>query len=213
MGTRFHPPAWIVPPAALGLLVGAYFLAQADVHAAACIYLVAALGGAGALTFVVFRGRRRLGLAWRLCALGFAVWACGDLAWLLHDAFGVKTATQTVENGLYLAAYPFLTAGLLAMLVHRRVRVETVFRQLLDAAVLLVSGFCAFWLFYGDHVLAGHGHAFSLVYPLLDLVNAALVARLVFGSGRWPVSYRLLAISLGVIFGADLGWRIMLANG
>lgn len=213
MAIRLHRAAWVLPLVALGLLVPAYLLARASIHASACIYLGAAFGGAGALVLAAFRQRERLGIAWRLCALGFAVWACGDLAWLLHDAFGVRTATRPLEDGLYLATYPFLTGALLSMLFHRRVRVETVIRQLLDTAVLFVSGFCVFWIYYGDGVLAEHEHALSLVYPLLDLVNASLVARLVFGSGRWPVSYRLLALSLGLVFGADLVWRITLADG
>lgn len=207
-----RPPVWSLPLLAGAALCIAYPFVSGNPYANAVLYLTAAFGGTGLAVVSVVR--KRLTLGWALLALGFAAWACGDLVWVLNSLLGIGAVPATMSDVFYLAAYPLLLPALFLLSSPERVSVETVLRQLIDAALLFVSGFCALWIFYGDQITSANGHSvLSLVYPTLDLVLLALVARWVLSSDRWPASYRLLASSLSLMFVADLTWRILLDTG
>jgi hypothetical protein len=76
-------------------------------------------------------------------ALGFVAYAAGDFAWCLHDVLGFTGVPPRLEDAFYLACYPLFVAGLFGLSLSGRQLLETSVRQLLDAALIFVSAFCA----------------------------------------------------------------------
>ena len=199
---------WTLPIVGAIALTPVYVLCSGSALSSSVLYLGAAFAGSGtALAWVLVK---RMGRGWMLVALGFAAWTLGDLAWDLHDVFGISGVSTNLQNGLYLAAYPFLIAGALMLPLVRRSEVETAVRQLMDALLLFASTFSLLWMFYGDELMGGG--ALSVAFPTLDLLTLAIVARAVVGTGNWPTAIRILAIALGLMVAADLTWRLQLAT-
>lgn len=209
---RFSAPS--IPVFGAALLTLAYLQWGNHNKAAAVLYLAAAFSGALTVGAVTIVRRKSFARGWWLFSAGILAWACGDLVWALHDVLGVTAVPPQLENAFYVTTYPFLILAMFALPLGGRTRLDTILRQLLDATLLFASAFCALWVFYGDFLLsAGVRDPFAIVYPSLDLALLAVVIRFVFSSGRWPASYRLLVLSLTLLLGADLMWRVMLANG
>jgi diguanylate cyclase (GGDEF)-like protein/PAS domain S-box-containing protein len=210
-------------PTVLTVAVGAvllalYVLLGSSTVATSVVYEVASIGAAVVTAFALRRRLRIRRSPWRGFCLGFGLYAAGDLSWCLRDSFGVGAVPARLSDACYLAAYPafaWMVAGSSAVW---RERLDTTFRQLVDALLLFVSAYCAAWFFGIDPIIESHRTAgldevLSVLYPTLDLMLLALVARFVFSSHRWPWSWRLLAAGFVAMFGADLAWRLMLANG
>jgi diguanylate cyclase (GGDEF)-like protein/PAS domain S-box-containing protein len=93
-----------------------------------------------------------------------------------------------------------------------------VFRAIADAALLFTGAFSGIWFLLLDPIVDRHElHSTTLAltaaYPTLDLVLLALTLRFTFTSGRWPLSYRLVATAFFAMFLGDITWRIGVANG
>src|SRR5581483_8322623 len=100
----------------------------------------------------------------------------------------------------------------------RREPVETIVRQLIDAALLFTAAYSAVWFLLLDRIVdrntSGGGQlAVSIAYPTFDLALLALATRFAFSSGRWPLPYRMLTGALFLMFVGDMSWRLGLAAG
>lgn len=194
------------------LLIVLYLALRSDPKAEAAVYQSASLF---ALGVVVLRARA-LRCSWpgRFFFAGLGVYSSGDLIWALHELLGVSLPWAWLPDAAYLTCYPLFAAALVGFAAGRREEPETVLRQLLDAAIVFVSGFTAVWFFaLQPHVVGHPGSVLSVVYPAFDLLLLSIAARAALSSSRWPASYLFLSGGFALMFAGDLVWRLMLAAG
>jgi diguanylate cyclase (GGDEF)-like protein/PAS domain S-box-containing protein len=195
------------------LLVVLYFAARHAPRAEAVVYQCASLLALGAVVFRI----RAIRCSWpgRFFAVGLAAFAIGDLIWALQSLLGLSLPWSWLPDAAYLASYPAFAVALVGFAAGRREQPETLLRQLVDAALVFVSGFTAVWfLALQPHFVEGHSaSALLVVYPTLDLILLALAARGALSSGRWSRSYLFLTGGFAFLFAGDLAWRLLLADG
>jgi diguanylate cyclase (GGDEF)-like protein len=144
-------------------------------------------------------------LPWLLMVFGQALFVAGDLAWNWYELQG-EDPFPSVADGLYLAGYPFLAAGLL-LLIRRRLS-DGDRGGLLDAAILTAAVAILSWTFLMQPQLAGTeldplSLAISLAYPIADLILIGVAMGLLTTPGARTPSFRLLAISLVLLLVGD----------
>jgi diguanylate cyclase (GGDEF)-like protein/PAS domain S-box-containing protein len=171
--------------------------------------------GAAALTAVAVGAHRNaMGVrwGWALLGAGIGLWALGDGVWdWITWRSSENPATLYTADALYLAGYPLLAAGLVAMVRARNPRGSR--DGLLDGAILAVAAVILVWVF----LVAPQGRGTELAladrlilgaYPLGDGLLLAGVAWLALSPGRRGAALWLLTGALGLNFGADLAWNL-----
>src|SRR6266508_2561405 len=198
----------------VGLLVaGAAWVLPTVVRAAplasrvGCYELLSAAAVAAIVAGVRWH-RPTVRLPWLLFAAAQLAYFAADVTFyayhlLLHDARYPAPA-----DGLYLAHYPLFVAGLLLLLRRRSPGRDR--DGLLDALIVTTGVGLLAWVFVlGPYVrtagLSLPVRAVSLAYPLMDLLVAAVAARLAVAGGARPPAYWLLLASLVGLLAAD-GW-------
>ena len=163
------------------------------------------------IVYGIKRNRVRDRLPWLLFALGQGLFVVGDLIFSLYDVVFHQTPFPSAADGVYLAAYPVLAAGLL-LLVRRR-RPGQDWAALLDAAIVTVGLGSVSWVllmapYTRDQSLSQADLFISLAYPLADVLLLAVAVRLLFGGGQRSVSRLLIGLSLAslLITDAVYGW-------
>ncbi len=137
-------------------------------------------------TFVYgIRRHARFNLAWTFIAIGWVSFALGDLTFSLYDhAFDIAPF-PSVADVFYLAGYPFIAAGLAALVRRSRPAGDRI--ALIDASIVLVPMAVAAWIYLIAPYAAYGGSTFveravSGAYPLGDLLCLAVLVRLFAGS-------------------------------
>ena len=148
--------------------------------------------------------------AWIVIGVAFAAYLAGDVAWFWLEVVLETEPYPSVADVGYLAFYPLLLVGLLAL---PRERPENPVRALLDLAIVLVgSGTVVWWLVLEPVAVAtasgGVETLVALAYPVGDLLvlfalGATLMARLV-GTSRPALALLGLGLVLNVV--ADLAY-------
>jgi diguanylate cyclase (GGDEF)-like protein/PAS domain S-box-containing protein len=165
----------------------------------------------------VFLNRPAHKLPWLLLAAGNFAFAAGQatqiiLIELLHE----EMPFPSLADGFYLAAYPLYAAGLLGF-VHWR----TGWRDrasLVDALTLTVGLALLSWLFLIDPFARVEGltwvqKAFSIAYPLGDILVLAMLLRLLAGrGGKSPALMLLTAGTVGLLV-ADVMYGLIQLHG
>jgi signal transduction histidine kinase len=149
--------------------------------------------------------RPRQMLPWYLFGAGLLAFSLGDVVFNLYSGVWHRDPpVPSVADIFYLAGYPFLAAGLVALVLG--MRQEDRRFGLLDAALLTVSFTLCQWVFVMRGVVrnsSGADQAVALSYPVMDIV---LLAALVF-FGLTPAwrtaAYRYLGLSLVLLLFAD----------
>lgn len=149
---------------------------------------------------------------WSLIAAAFASILAGDAIWSFIDLVRHADPYPSAADPFYLAFYPLMLAGLLAMPAAKRRRGETV-KFALDAATILVGAGMFVWHFVVRPVVTagtpGTAETFlSLAYPSGDLV-LVFVATVVLlrrpnATVRTPVA--MLAAGIGLFVVADIAY-------
>jgi diguanylate cyclase (GGDEF)-like protein/PAS domain S-box-containing protein len=181
------------------------------------IFVALGITGVTGIVLGVFVNRPVHRVPWLMLAAGNLAFAAGEAAQvvliqLLHE----QNPFPSIADGFYLAAYPLYAAGLLGF-VHRR----TSWRDraaLVDALTLTVGLALLSWLFLIEpyaHVgeLTWVQRAFSMAYPLGDILVLAMLLRLLAGGGGKSPSLILLAVgSLGLL-AADVAYGLIQLHG
>jgi signal transduction histidine kinase len=155
-------------------------------------------------------------LPWRLLLAGQVLYLLADLTfYALHLVLG-NQAYPSVADVLYLAHYPLVIAGVLALVRSRTPGSDRV--SLNDAAIIATSLGVLSWVFLVEPAVGAHGvplqlRIVSAAYPIMDLLVLAAVARLVVGVGFRPPAYWLLVASLLVLLATDTAYTALQANG
>jgi two-component system, cell cycle response regulator len=138
--------------------------------------------------------------AWTLLGIGLLSWAVGDLYWTIVLRDMATAPFPSVDDGLYLAGYGFILAGLVAYVRARVGQMTAVIWTDVAIGALCVAAIGASVLM--DFVLANTSGtpieiAVAVAYPALDLVILAVAAGAVALSG-WRPGRGLALIAAGV---------------
>ena len=164
---------------------------------------------------IAIRAARRatdpsVGRAWWLFAGSFLAYALGDLAWFLIEiVLGQEVPAPSAADLGYLAFYPLLVLGLLALPRERR----TDRTHLLDLAIVCTACAAAIWWLVVGPVAATSGSdlAATLVavaYPVGDLLILFALAAAILGHVRGVPGSVLLLLGAGIVCNtiADLAY-------
>jgi signal transduction histidine kinase len=203
-GLRSRPLAWIY--LALGLAaIGLYFALPWDSVAQVVVYDAISASGGIAVLVGVWANRPALRLPWYLFAAGLLSFTVGDVIFNLYDLVWHRDPPiPSAADVFYLAGYPFLTVGLLLLVV--RLRSAEKRAGVLDAALLIVAfGLCQ-WVFVMTDLVGGGStaeQAVSLAYPTMDIILLGGLAFLALTPAWRTVSYRYLTLALLLLVFAD----------
>jgi diguanylate cyclase (GGDEF)-like protein len=144
--------------------------------------------------------RRDERLQWSLLGIGLLSWAVGDLYWTVELRDQASPSFPSVDDGLYLAGYFFILAGLIAHVRARVGRMTAVVWTDVTVGALCVGAIGASLLM--DFVLANTSGTtpeilVAVAYPTLDLVILAVAAGAVALTG-WRPGRGLALIAAGV---------------
>jgi signal transduction histidine kinase len=145
-------------------------------------------------------------LPWYLFGVGLFAFSIGDVVFNLYaEVWHRDPPVPSVADVFYLAGYPFLAAGLVALVLRMRRR-ERRF-GLLDAALLTVAFALCQWVFVMKGVAEGSGstveRTVALSYPAMDVVLLAALVFFALTPARRTVAYRYLGSSLVLMLFAD----------
>ncbi len=196
-----------------GMFVVAVYFVLPNATSQTAVYSI--LGTASVVCILVgirlHRPTDRLG--WYFLALAGGCFTLGDDAWTVYDTIlHVNVPFPSIADGLYLAGYPFLFAGVLRLTrnPNRSVRRE----DNADAAIVAMGVLAVSWHFLmnsyvHDATLSTFGMLVNLAYPIMDIALVFLVFRtLLFRESRQPFQ-KLLAGAMMVMFVADFTYDLL----
>lgn len=177
-----------------------------------------AIGATGVIGIVlgVFLNRPAHRLPWLLLAAGNFAFASGQAAQIILIQFHGQYVFPSVADGFYLVAYPLYAAGLLGF-----VRWRTSWRDhasLIDALTLTVGLALLSWIFLIEPFarvtdLTWLQKAFSIAYPLGDILVLAMLLRLLTSRGGRSPSLMLLTVGTVGLLMADVAYGLIQLNG
>jgi signal transduction histidine kinase len=164
----------------------------------------------------VRRYRPERPLAWYLLLAGQVLFLLADLIFYSQHLVVGSEAYPSAADALYLAHFPFVVAGVLALVHSRTPGSDRV--SLIDAAVVATSLGVLSWVFMVEPAVLAPGipsevRAVSVAYAAMDLLVLAAAARLVAGVGFRPPAYYLLVLSLALLLAADTAYTSLQLNG
>jgi signal transduction histidine kinase len=208
---------------AVGALIAvAYYLVPATgllPRWAAKIGLYNGLGLSAVAAIVVgtvrYRPERRL--PWVLFGVGLLSYATADIIFYTYQDLLHRDVFPSLADVFYLAAYPFLMAGLLLLIRYRSPGADRA--SLLDALVITVGVGVVSWVFLivpfaraPDLTLSER--LVSMAYPISDVLLLATVVRLAIDRGPRPPAFWVLLTGVGGLLVTDSLYSIIqLAGG
>ena len=176
--------------------IGVYFLLPTDPQNV--LYsLIGLLAVVAAAARAIFRADARA--AWACFAAGLWATAVGDAISGYYEVhYGHAPPTPSAADVFYLAAYPFIAAGICLLLWElggRTVRIAVFDTVIVTAAVVLVQ-----WVFFVSqfvHQDLGAGERIvNMAYPSLDVLLLVGVLQLITGPSNQSTSYRLIVLAI-----------------
>jgi signal transduction histidine kinase len=193
------------------LLAAAYFLVPPAVAKLVVWPLIGVSGAA-----VVVAGARHYRpvrpLAWYLIAAGLLAFVTGDTLYNVRERILHATPTfPSPIDGLYLAVFPLVVAGLFLLIRTRTPGRDTA--SLLDATVIATGAAMLSWIFLivpyvRTPDLTMPERIGSIAYPVADLLLLAMAVRLAVGPGGRPLAWWLIASGIGSLLAADVAFGL-----
>jgi signal transduction histidine kinase len=191
--------------ATLLALTGVYYLLPSGGREQAVLY--GAIGFSAAAAVALGPTRRLPGsdrLPWLLLAAGVACFAAADSLFGYYEQTG-ETPFPSAADGLYLAAYPLLFAGVLLL---GRTRGQELRFALADVFVAAGALALVQWVFVMEPLAkeeSGVARVILLAYPAMDVLLAAALARLLFTPAwRAPALWLLAGAVLLQLVGDEI---------
>ncbi len=181
------------------------------------VSILAQLLAACCAVVVATTSRDRIRWCWALLATMVAMYAAGDVLWLVYGGADGAPPILSVADLLYLLALVPGVLGLLTYPVTRGLR-ATLGPVLLDAGVLGCSALLASQVFVFGEVISAFGSGRTavmlLVYPVTDVMLTCLVLLLLLRSvGEARIDVVLLGLTFAAYTLADNGYALALARG
>jgi diguanylate cyclase (GGDEF)-like protein/PAS domain S-box-containing protein len=170
-----------------------------------------------AMTVGIAVNKPRRRLPWRLVTCGVAALIVGDATYdVLTDVLGYHDPFPSLADVVFLAMYPLLAVGLLLMIRARGGSNDR--HALVDAVIITVGVGLLVWVFLAepymqDSTLTWVEKAFSVAYPLGDVLLLAVLAHLLMTGGAQPWSLRLLTIGTVGLLVSDVIYGFIQLNG
>jgi signal transduction histidine kinase len=155
-------------------------------------------------------------LTWHLFGVGLLSYVTADIIFYTYQDILHQEVFPSVADVFYLAAYPFLMAGLLLLIRARSPGADRA--SLLDALVVTVGLGVVSWVFLvgplahsPDLTLAER--VVSMAYPIMDVLLLATVVRLVVDGGPRPPAFWVLCCGVGALLITDTLYTIIQLTG
>jgi signal transduction histidine kinase len=216
-----RPRAWWIYLAGGVVVAVAYYLVPATglvPRWAAKIGLYNGLGlsAVAAIVVGVVWHRPDRPLTWYLFGVGLLSYVTADIIFYIYQDILHQEVFPSVADVFYLAAYPFLMAGLLLLIRSRSPGADRA--SLLDALVVTVGLGMVSWVFLvgplahsPDLTLAER--VVSMAYPIMDVLLLATVVRLVVDGGSRPPAFWVLCCGVGGLLITDTLYSIIQLTG
>ena len=181
--------------------------------------LINALGLLGVVAIVagIFLHNPRGKAAWWLFAAGQFLFFSGDLyTYSYPKLFGAEVEFPSIGDGLYLAVYPVLIAGLAVLFRRRNPKSDRT--AMIDALILTIGIGLLSWVFLiapNFHIaeLSWFEKSIAAAYPLGDVLLLAGVLRLAVDAGRRTPAFWLLVGSIVSLLAVDSAYNLALLKG
>jgi diguanylate cyclase (GGDEF)-like protein/PAS domain S-box-containing protein len=175
------------------------------------IYVAAGAVGVLATVIGIWVHRPYHATAWMLHAAGLAAVVTGEALWWQQLAAG-EDPTRSLADPAYLGGATLMALSLV-LRVRETVAVRDVFARI-DATIVATAAAVIAWVavvepLVGDPALTTSERAWSLAYPLVDVLLVAAVARLLCCIKGASSSTRMLALGLLLFAGADLWFQVL----
>jgi signal transduction histidine kinase len=216
-----RPRAWWTYLACGAVVAAAYYLVPATDLAprwAAKIGLYNGLGlsAVAAIGVGVAWHRPERPLTWYLFAVGLLSYVTADIIFYTYQDILHQEIFPSVADVFYLAAYPFLMAGLLLLIRSRTPGADRA--SLLDALVVTVGLGMLSWVFLVGPLAQAPGltlpeRVVSMAYPIMDVLLLATVVRLVVDGGTRPPAFWILCCGVGGLLVTDTLYSIIQLTG
>ncbi|MDR7087420.1 diguanylate cyclase (GGDEF)-like protein [Aeromicrobium panaciterrae] len=134
-------------------------------------------------------------LPWLLMAGGQLSWVSADVLYSWYEAAGRADLFPTPADGLYIAAYPLLGAGLAVLIRLRRRGPDPA--GLIDSVIVTVSFGLLSWVLVAESLINGTDAPWidrlvAVAYPAGDILLLALLALLITTAGARTAAFRFL---------------------
>jgi two-component system, cell cycle response regulator len=216
-----RPRAWWTYLACGAVVAAAYYLVPATDLAprwAAKIGLYNGLGlsAVAAIGVGVAWHRPERPLTWYLFAVGLLSYVTADIIFYTYQDILHQEIFPSVADVFYLAAYPFLMAGLLLLIRSRTPGADRA--SLLDALVVTVGLGMLSWVFLVGPLAQAPGltlpeRVVSMAYPIMDVLLLATVVRLVVDGGTRPPAFWILCCGVGGLLVTETLYSIIQLTG
>jgi diguanylate cyclase (GGDEF)-like protein len=201
-------PVWVLL-LVVGVLVAPLYLTLSDTDrdtayaALACMTPIVI-----AIAIAHYRPRHQV---WTLVALGAALMAAGELAWI-GDAAGIGGGT--LADPLYLLGYVPLCAAMAGTARRQGAGIGPA----LDAAILSVAAAAVMWFLVigpalADSSLTLPAAAVAVAYPVADLVVLGFLLRVLLDRPRATPALGLFALGVTTFLVADIAYSVLVAQG
>jgi len=156
-------------------------------------------------------------LAWYLLAVGYGVLTAGVAVWYPYVLWtGTVLVYPSIADGLFLASYAVLLAGLIVLIRTRSAGRDRA--GLLDAAIMASGMGMLAWVYLIEPQLRASnlslaGQAATIAYPMVDIVLVGILARMAFSPSVRRPAFWLLSLGLVAQLAADVVYAVTVLNG
>ncbi|MGW4648447.1 putative bifunctional diguanylate cyclase/phosphodiesterase [Kitasatospora sp. NPDC004289] len=175
------------------------------------------LSGVTAIVIGTLRNRPTHPLPWFLLAAANLSFTAGEVAEVVQtELLGRVNPFPSISDGFYLLTYPFYAAGLLVFVRRRSAGRDR--GSLLDALTITAGLGLLLWIYLvlpsaQNSELTWTQKAFSIAYPLGDILVLALLLRLLVPHGPRSWSLRLLTVGTLGMLTSDIAFGLIQLHG
>jgi signal transduction histidine kinase len=174
------------------------------------------LSAVTAIVVGVVRHRPERPLIWYMFAVGLLSYVTADIIFYTYQDILHQEVFPSAADFFYLAAYPFLMAGLLLLIRSRSPGADRA--SLLDALVVTVGVGMVSWVFLVGPLAQAPGltlpaRVVSMAYPIMDVLLLATAVRLVVDGGARPPAFWVLLCGVGALLVTDTLYSIIQLTG
>src|SRR4051794_350233 len=154
---------------------------------------------------------------WLFFAAGLALFWLGDLYTIGYSRlFGGEVPFPSIGDAAYIAVYPVLLVGLVALLRRRnptRDRGGSIDSLIITIGLALLSWLWLIAPYVRDETLAVLPKLVSVAYPVGDIVLLAGVVRLAVDAGRREPAFFLMSASILALLATDFAYGLVTLAG
>ena len=216
MGRVRRTPAWVAYLVVGAVLCGLY-VGVAPLKGSGPLMNLIGLSPVIAILVGVRRHRPRSALPWHLLALGSALFWLGDLyTYSYPHLLGAEVPFPSLGDGLYVAMYPVMMAGLLLLVQRRNGGRDR--NGMIDGLILTVGLSLPSWIalmapYLHQDDLSVLARFVSVAYPLGDVILIGAAIRLALDAGRREPAFYLLTSSIVALLATDFAYGLLTLHG